>query len=399
MSNGAVVDEGPAAVLALRAAQVVADLGLEVVGRSGCRGNGGTGCIRTGSSRRPRARSTSARRRATAPISARVACTTPRSTSSSEISCVFGRCSASTLLDGLSHRPRLERPRSRRTPCLTLRRALRVSGRARHGPARREPRGRLARTDRSLDRRRQAGRGPIACQDEIVVGGLGRRAPRGLGRRRREGRPLLLDDLPAGQFGRKVRSKLGDLRPDLSRQVFARHVEQPVGPADRDRIDGPDRRTATPSGRSPRRERAALPGGGTSAKCALTMERNALRRAADRAAGRAATQGGSASTTAVLRAERARAVARRRRPPTRPSAEVEAAQAPSEADLAPRARQIAQRRIDEGGGQAARRDERPAGLAAGAERLAQDRARRGPTSLSRGSVLRAASSTGCQRRS
>src|SRR5690606_9559233 len=59
-----------------------------------------------------------------------------------------------------------------------------------------QPGGEVAGADRALDGRGQAGRGPIAREEQVRPTGRGRRSLRGLLRRLREGGAALLDDAP-----------------------------------------------------------------------------------------------------------------------------------------------------------------------------------------------------------
>ena len=87
---------------------------------------------------------------------------------------------------------------------------------------------------RAFDRRRQAGCGPIAGEQEIIPSCL-RPGPFGvLARQCGESGPPFPHDLPRGQGVRNARD-LGDFPPDQGGEFLARRVEQPVGAADGDR--------------------------------------------------------------------------------------------------------------------------------------------------------------------
>ena len=79
-------------------------------------------------------------------------------------------------------------------------------------------------TDLAFDRGRQAGRGPITGQNQIVPFRFRSRALRILFGHRRKGRPALAHDLPCGHVLCNARD-LRDFTPDFFRQFFARHTE------------------------------------------------------------------------------------------------------------------------------------------------------------------------------
>ena len=94
--------------------------------------------------------------------------------------------------------------------------------------------GAIAGADRAFDGGGQAGSGPIAGEHEIAPRGFGARAFCILRRRRGKSGAPLAHDLPGRQRGRQS-GHARDVGPDGLRQFFARRVDQPVGGADRDR--------------------------------------------------------------------------------------------------------------------------------------------------------------------
>src|SRR6266700_5759851 len=99
---------------------------------------------------------------------------------------------------------------------------------------RRELGGAISGADGALNRRGQAGIGPIPGQEQIAPF-VPRPRPAGILRvRRREGGAPLPHNLPWRQAVRKAGRDL-DLVPDRARQRLARRVEEPVAGADGDR--------------------------------------------------------------------------------------------------------------------------------------------------------------------
>src|SRR5439155_7508993 len=80
----------------------------------------------------------------------------------------------------------------------------------------------IAGADGALDGGRQAGRGPIAGEREVVPPRRGAGALGVLLWRRREGGAAFLDDLPSGER-RGEASDLGDFAPDRRGQLLARN--------------------------------------------------------------------------------------------------------------------------------------------------------------------------------
>ena len=79
----------------------------------------------------------------------------------------------------------------------------------------------IAGADRSLDRRGQARRRPVAGEQKIAPLRLRARTARLLAGRRGEGRAFLLDDPPSRQF-RPEAGDGGDLGPNAPREIFRR---------------------------------------------------------------------------------------------------------------------------------------------------------------------------------
>src|SRR5262249_36344910 len=91
--------------------------------------------------------------------------------------------------------------------------------------------GAVAGTNRALDCGRQAGRGPVARQDQITPSRAGARSLRILAWQRREGRTALLDDLPSRQLAVEA-GECRYLTPNGLRQRFACGFIEAVGGAD-----------------------------------------------------------------------------------------------------------------------------------------------------------------------
>ena len=92
----------------------------------------------------------------------------------------------------------------------------------------------MAGPDRPFDRRGQAGRRPIAREQQIGIGRSRTGTARVFRNRRGESRPFFLDDLPRRQRLFNL-CHFCNFRPNTFGEVFARDVEEAVGAADRDR--------------------------------------------------------------------------------------------------------------------------------------------------------------------
>ena len=88
----------------------------------------------------------------------------------------------------------------------------------------------VARAHGALEGGREAGRRPIAGEDEVAARGAGRGTSRRILGGRREGRPALLDDLPGRQRLRPKTGEAGDLGPDRLRQGLARLTRRRSAP-------------------------------------------------------------------------------------------------------------------------------------------------------------------------
>ena len=228
----------------------------------------------------------------------------------------------------------------------------------------------IAGPDRAFDRRRQAGLGPIAGEEQIAPGGLRRPALGILARRRREGRAALAHDLPWRQRlgktgdGRDLLAKLS--RASVSRGTSSRRSaalmvtdnavgkrEQPFDGAVHDADDGGkaggriDAEMRVDDGAELRRRRRA-------------RARDPPRPPAAPPGSRRRRSSASLSVAEIERGDLA-------------VGEIERAQPVSE--LRPVTFALgekAQRRLDEDVAQAVASDERPAGLAPREQRLADD---------------------------
>ena len=223
----------------------------------------------------------------------------------------------------------------------------------------------------ALDRRRQAGRRPVAGQQRDCASASARPAawhpPPAVRRKSRAVRARSARAAAARQCRRSRRP-----RARSRGQLLARRIQQPVGGADGDRQpvgkgEQPFHRAVDDAGIG------GSPAAASTRKWALTMARNSVG-AVKSGTSDVATMGGTARMTAspapsaIRSAPKSSAVDAVRlesRMPRRRCAEDARRR---------RSRREAQRRIDEGAPKPVARDQRPAGAAAGDQRLADHRA-------------------------
>ena len=156
----------------------------------------------------------------------------------------------------------------------------------------------VARAHGALEGGREAGRRPIAGEDEVAARGAGRGPSRRILGGRREGRAALLNDLPGRQ-----RLRPRPVRPAISVQIASARASRGSLRRRSAPLMVTDRRSGKANSHSVRPPTrpvmGAVPGGGVALKCALTMARNVVGtvRPGTRSA---AIQGGTASTTVSL---------------------------------------------------------------------------------------------------
>ena len=213
--EGAVVEQRPAAMRALDAAQIDGDLALRARRRPARRDSGAAARIRPGWWRRPRARTPNGRRAAGSASSAsrrrRDRCARARRASRSR-----GLQSWSTSIVASVASCEAARASACASPARDRRRGCRSGSHPRWWPA--SP---VAVQSPASNRLRQ--RGARAGPQRVLL------------RRRREGRAPLAHDLPRRQVAPAMPAIAATSRQIVARELLARHVDQPVGGADGDR--------------------------------------------------------------------------------------------------------------------------------------------------------------------